>query len=259
MRVHPINLSNEYDTVEFLPLSDMHIGSPFFNDSMFKQYIDYIKSAPNRYCVLNGDMMDVVTKCSVGDIYRQKYSPREQIEVAERALSPIKDRIWGIITGNHEDRIDKEVGISTPEILAYKLDVPFFGHEILLKVRFGYNSARGRDNYYTIYLTHGASNGRTRGAKANAIERLKNIVICDCYCMGHTHGIISFPENVYIPQRHCDEVIKKTMWFVNSGSYQDREGYAIQKNFPPEELGCPIVELHGGKKNKKITVLLGRV
>ena len=49
----------------------------------------------------------------------------------------------------------------------------------------------------------------------------------------------------------CDEVIKKTMWFVNSGSYRRGKGYAIQKNFPPEELGCPIVELHGGKKNKK--------
>ena len=128
MRVYPVNLSNEYETVEFLPLSDMHIGSPFFNDALFKQYIDYIKAAPNRYCVLNGDMMDVVTKCSVGDIYRQKYSPREQIEVTEKALLPIKDRIWGIITGNHEDRIDKEVGLSTPEILAYKLGVAFVDH-----------------------------------------------------------------------------------------------------------------------------------
>ena len=259
MRVYPVDLSNEFETVEFLPLSDMHIGSPFFHAELFKKYVDYIKAAPNRYCILNGDMMDVVTKCSVGDIYRQKYSPREQIEVTEQALLPIKDRIWGIITGNHEDRVDREVGLSTPEILAYKLGVPFFGQEVLLKIRFGFNAARGRDNYYTIYATHGSSNGRTRGAKANALERLKNIVICDVYCMGHTHGIISFPENVYIPQRHCDSVHKKTMWFVNSGSYQEREGYAIAKNFPPEELGCPIVELWGGKKEKKVSVLLGRI
>ena len=257
LRVHPINLPAEFSDIEFLPLSDMHVGSPYFNRPLFDKYIKYILDAPNRYCILNGDMMDVVTKSSVGDIYRQQFSPREQIEVTEKALLPIRDRIWGIITGNHEDRIDKEVGLSTPEILAYKLGVPFFGHEVLLKVRFGFNKHGQRENYYTIYATHGGSGGRTRGARANAIERLKNIVLCDVYCMGHTHGMICFPEDIYIPERQCDKVTQKTMWFVNSGSYQEREGYAIQKNFAPERLGCPIIELCGG--NKKVSVIMGKL
>ena len=61
----------------------------------------------------------------------------------------------------------------------------YFGVQVLMKIRLGKNE---HSTYYTLYATHG---GVGRGGKANNLERLKNIVLCDIYCI--THGQMSFP------------------------------------------------------------------
>ena len=58
MRVHAITLDKELTGIEMLPLSDMHIGSPDFDKAAFQSYIKYILTAPNRFALINGDIIN---------------------------------------------------------------------------------------------------------------------------------------------------------------------------------------------------------
>ena len=257
MIVHPVTLGEDIEKIEILPLSDLHIGDPGFNEPALKNYLRYVQAEQNRYILLNGDVINNATKGSVSDIYTETMPPRRQIECAADILDPVSDRILGIVSGNHERRTDKESGISPVEILAEKLKVPYFGIETLLKIRLGKNT-HWRQTYYTIYATHGWGGGRLRGGKVNNLERLKNIVLCDVYCMAHTHGQVSFPSVIYVPETKHDAVTERVMWFVNSGSFLERgSGYAAAKGYEPQLIGCPIIELSGSEK--KVMVIQGRV
>ena len=257
MIVHPVTLGEEVESAEILPLSDFHIGDPGFNERALKDYLAYILGGENRFILLNGDIINNATRNSVSDCYEETMSPRRQIDRAAEILGPAAHRILGMVSGNHERRTDKEVGLSPAEILADKLRVKYFGVQVLMKIRLGKNE-HSRPTYYTLYATHGWGGGRLRGGKANNLERLKNIVLCDIYCMAHTHGQMSFPSSIFVPDRKNDIVMERTMWFVNSGSFLDRgEGYAAAKGYEPQVLGCPIIELSG--KERKITVIQGRV
>lgn len=121
MIVHPVTLGEDVEKIEILPLSDLHIGDPAFNEPALKNYLKYVQLEPNRYILLNGDILNNATKASVSDIYAETMPPRRQIEHAAELLAPVADRILGIVSGNHERRTDKESGISPVEILAEKL------------------------------------------------------------------------------------------------------------------------------------------
>jgi len=257
MLVHPVTLGEDIEKIEILPLSDLHIGDPGFNEPALRNYLKYVQAEPNRFILLNGDILNNATRNSVSDIYTETMPPRRQIECAADILTPVSDRIIGIVSGNHERRTDKESGISPVEILAEKLHVPYFGIEVVLKIQFGW-SHKARPICYTLYATHGWGGGRLRGGKVNNLERLKNVVICDIYCMAHTHGMAAFPSTVYIPEVRQNMVAERTMWFVNSGSFLNRgDGYAAAKGYEPQMIGCPIIGLEGYQR--KVTVIQGRV
>jgi predicted phosphodiesterase len=257
MLVHPVTLGDDVERIELLPISDFHIGSVDFNREGLKSCLRYVLSDEHRYILINGDLINNALKSSVSDVYQDVLSPRESIAEAVRFLSPVKERIIGIVAGNHERRTDKEVGISPVEIIADKLGVPYFGSEVLLKIRFGRNT-HGRQSYYTVYATHGWGGGKSRGGKVNSLDRLKNVVVCDVYCMGHTHTQVAFPSVVYVPDQRNNVVTERVMWFVSSGSFQERgSGYAAIQGLEPQMQGCPIIELDGGER--RVIVTMGRV
>jgi len=260
MLVHPVTLSKDFKELEILGFSDLHTGSPDFDRPLFEKYVKYVLDEPNRYCFLNGDLIDNATKFSVSDIYEADIvSPRNQIIETVTMLKPLAEagRILGETEGNHEKRSSRDVGISPAECIADKLGIPFWGPEALLKIRFGQNK-HFRPAYYTFYVTHGYGGGRLKGGKANNLDRLKNIVIADVYMMGHTHGQMCFPGMVYEPDQRNDVINERITWFVNSGSFLDRgSGYAASFGYEPQPKGCPIICLDGW--NRKITVVQGKI
>ena len=105
-----------------------------------------------------------------------------------------------------------------------------------------------RPSYYTLYATHGHGGGRMKGGKANNLDRLKNIVMADIYCMGHTHTKVILDGQV-------NEVDRK---FVNSGAFLERgESYVAANCYEPQNMGCPCIWMSG--KERKINVVMNRV
>jgi len=69
-------------------------------------------------------------------------SPQEQIKKAVELFSPVKDKILGVVNGNHERRISKVAGIDITEVMADKLGVRYAGDEFCIKLRFGRKPTR---------------------------------------------------------------------------------------------------------------------
>lgn len=67
----------------------------------------YIQETPNVYCTLGGDIIDnaVISGKNLGIF--DGCSPMEAISQAVEILRPIKDKILGVVSGNHEDRSEK--------------------------------------------------------------------------------------------------------------------------------------------------------
>lgn len=249
-----IELPQELEKKYIVPLSDLHIGDKRFNFKKLKGYLDWIREN-DALIILNGDILTADIKGSVGDVYNSAMSPQEQLDFAIEIFKPFSDKIIGIVEGNHEARISKEVGIDITKILATSLGRQDFydPDSILLHIRLGRDKF-GKKIGYTIYSIHGWSNGRKAGSKLNSILDLRGNVFADCYIASHTHtqGVIVEMFRMIDYRNRKDLFVKQT--FVSAGSFLDYGGYSEKKGLPMAKLGSPRIRLDGTRKDLHVSV-----
>lgn len=241
--------------VWIVPISDAHYGNPLFSKKHFIRTIDYILKYPDVYTLLNGDLCEAATKISRGDVYTQKLTPQEQRDWIIGILTPIKHKILGMVTGNHESRIYNETGIDISLDIARALGVPYRSSGMLLKISFGnYNKhTKGKPFVFWGYFTHGYGGARTKAAKAIKAERLATFVDADFYCMSHDHTSNASPST-YLkadPRTRLDDrtgfrigkVSAHRKVEVKTNAYLKWGNYSEQGGFPPTDLFTPIIKL----------------
>ena len=248
---HPI-LTSELTELKLIPLGDSHIGDPSFAEQLFMQKIEEVRVTENALVLLTGDMINNALKNSVSNSYDQVLQPAGQIRYLVKLLAPIKDKIIGVISGNHEWRTTKDTDISPAEIYAAKLNVPYLGDEAFIKISFGQSSHHHNKIYYGVYAYHGAGGGRLAGSKVNVVQRMTSVIIADVYISGHTHQMSAVPQTIYLPDLRANKVNEQRMMCVSTGSFLKRDGYPAQKGLPPMDLGCPTILLSGKKKEVKV-------
>jgi len=234
-----------------VPIADMHIGDPLFNEQAFLELRQWIEKTPNAFVILLGDILNCATKNSISDVYSEELPPQKAKKKALSLLKPIADRILAIIPGNHEYRIWKESGNDITEDLALMLDVPYAREGILVNVKVGEYRNKGRINY-TIYGTHGTGAGRTKGAKVNVLRRLRDIVLADIYVMGHIHETMIFWGAYYVPDVRHSTLTKIPQLFVSTGSFLEWGGYAERGIFEPAGSVVPKIRLSGRQKEFEV-------
>jgi len=265
MRCIKIDLDRDIKQLNIVPISDWHIGSPKADFKLMQSMVKQIAEDKNTYCILNGDLIENSTKNSVGDVYECELSPMQQIKTAIATLEPIKDKILGATLGNHEARSYKQDGIDLMYFLMseFKLYDRYDPNAILLFVRFGElqrgiketnGSGNVRKLCYSLYATHGASGGRTPGAKANGLQRLGQIVNADVCLISHTHYPMTFKESSYEIDYRNSIVSERETLYVNSGSALGYGGYAERFSLKPSSKAQPIIMLNGTKKEAKAIV-----
>ncbi len=234
-------------------ISDVHLGSPDCDEDMFLEDIAAIRDDPDARVILNGDLLQYDTKKSKGDVYRQMYPPGQQKRIMRDYLMPIKDKILGIIGGNHDEGRTEEDATPILDIAEW-LGVPYLEGQGLFKLPVGRRPNNGKPFVYVIYATHGWTNSRLMGGKAINLHRLSDIVLADVYMIGHTHTPMAFPDSYYVPDLRNNKVDERTRYYVNMGSYQKRGMYSIRKGMRPVALVRPVVVLDG--KQREIEVRL---
>jgi len=249
VRILPKTLTS----IKLYGLSDLHIGTHYYDEKKVNEVIKEILENPNAYVLIGGDIVDNTLKNSVGSVYENKYTPREQKKMAVELLRPIAHKILAITPGNHEDRSAKEADSGILEDIAILLGLENLYAENAFVLFLKYGRPR-KDSYCTtsIYMKHGSGGGSRVGSKANRLEDLKKEVIADIYITGHTHQQMIFPQKIVIADHVNCALIDKVLLFVNSGTFLNWGGYAVKKGFSPIVTGCPTIDLWYEYKNGRV-------
>ena len=242
---------NTQEPVSIVPFFDLHIGSPKCKLQSIKDAIQTVRTNPNCFAVIGGDIIDNSTKDSIGDTYTETMSPMDQIRYAAALFEPIKSKILCVTSGNHERRSYKKAGVDL--VLVGFADALGITHlydpaGCLIDLSLGLcQRGRGRNRNpvnYTMYITHGDGNsGRTVGGKANGLSKRSDVVDADVYITGHTHMPVAFKESKCFYDRTHKKLRNKDVLFVNAASFLNYEQYAELMGLPPSSTSTPLITL----------------
>ena len=143
-------------------IGDVHVGSEQFDEHAIKKKIQLISEDPYACVHLCGDLGDFGLKSSVSNVYHQQLSPREQIEYIYKLFLPITDKITACVSGNHESRIDREVGTCPMYDLCVRWDIADVYREnvAINKYTFGTVSGKKQRNVFIGITTHGSTRNK---------------------------------------------------------------------------------------------------
>lgn len=255
MKTIRIDLPKELKSAEILPLADFHIGDAMSDRKHTQSLLKHIEETPNCYAILGGDIMDTAIASSIGDTYGANLQPMKQLEFAVKLFEPIKDKILCVLHGNHENRVYKSDGVDMTQVMCNQLGIGerYSATTALLFVRLGRDNkeGHGRQQTYTIYVTHGAGGGRKEGGKINRLADLATITDADIYVCGHTHLPALFKTGYFRTNISNSSVAFVEKLFVNTASALDYGGYGDVQGYKPNSKEYPMIVLDGTKKKAK--------
>lgn len=260
MKVIKIDLPQELPQVELHIFADEHFGDEHCDVKRLMQRIEYVRDTPTAYCILNGDIIDNATKTSIGDTYTQTFNPMEQLRRAVEIFEPIKDKIFCITHGNHENRTYKKEGINLSALMATQLGLEdrYTSTSAVMFVRLGAEN-RGRKESngsgltrrisYSLYVLHGSGGGRKEGAKAIRLADLASIIDTDIYIHSHTHLPLIMKQAFHRINYQNNSVAIVDKLFVNTAANLNYGGYGEAGAFKPSSKDTPIIYLSGTNKS----------
>jgi predicted MPP superfamily phosphohydrolase len=247
----------QYDELEIYIYADVHREDPLHDHRRRQQWMNEVLSAPNRYVILNGDLLNMATIDSVSDTFAQKMEPDAAIDKMSDELKPIRDRILVMTEGNHEFRGYKNTGIKIMHRIARELDIndTYSEGAYILFVSFGKSKYReSRKMPYAIYGKHGAGGGRKAGAKAIRLLEMAETVDADIYIHSHTHLPMIIPGLFYRCDYRNRKVTPVDKMFINTNAFLLPGGYGEEKGMAPVSTKYPKIILNGIKREIKVII-----
>jgi len=251
------------DIVYLVPLGDLHLGSKNSKFALFKKEVEWVSVHKSAYIFLMGDLLDTALTNSVSSTFDQTLTLGSAQQSIREVLEPVKNRVLGAITGNHEARLEKTAGFNPLQSLCAFMDIPYAGYSAVLRFRIGkYKRKDGRISpaqEYVFYAHHSTGGGRTAGGKINRAAKLMDIFEgADSYIIGHNHAKISAsPIRFYLSKSGNGKaaIKKREIKLIDAGSFLDwDDSYAEQKMLAPMSLGAPHIAMFATMKKKKIKV-----
>lgn len=239
---------SDFDCLYLIPISDLHIGDPAFNEEKLRGYLEWVLERPNAFILLLGDILNTATKDSLSDIYKEKLKIPEACQRVWELFEPVQDRVLGWIEGNHERRLYKQVGGYLGELICSRYKWRFFPESAFLKLRFG-KQKNGKPVAYIIYALHGWGGGRTSGAKINKLEELGKICLADLYLIAHHHRLYFSQDIFFIPDTRNNSVIQSVRTFVATGCFRDYADYEVRCGLKAPRIGAPRIRLDATRKD----------
>jgi predicted phosphodiesterase len=239
MKIIKKDLGKDFESIEIVNMGDLHVGDAGFDEKLLDKEIKKIKDIPNRFVVLNGDLINNAIRHSVSDIYTEQIGPHEQLDYLVKRFEPIKHKILGISQGNHEFRTYRETGIDIAKLFAAslgKLDCydPEGG---VIFASFGMNKYRPNIRHTaSLYFTH------IGGTKAGLLK-MADVVDVDIYFRGHYHNVETKKMDVFRTDKRYKTIRKETKVFVQNGACLKYGGYSQMKGFAPGSSVFPVVKI----------------
>ena len=249
-----------FDHIYLIPIGDTHTGDPAglggnteegkFATRKFRDMVQFIKDKPYAYTFLMGDLFDAVTKTSLGNVYEQCYNLKTAKEFLTEEFKPIKDKILGAISGNHEERIEKAVGDNPINDLCYRLEIDYFPSWCAYlylnvgEIRGGIRDRR-RPIVYTAFMHHLIGGGATIGGKFNRVKKLQLMVMADIYCGAHVHLKGVTKEKYVVPDIRYKTLTDMQQAYALTGSFMGYADYSIKGMYERPSTGAVRLRLNG--------------
>ncbi|SMO75423.1 Calcineurin-like phosphoesterase superfamily domain-containing protein [Balnearium lithotrophicum] len=234
------------EEIELIPLSDLHLGSPESNLREIERVVRYIREKENARTILLGDLFETAIIGSKGDPYTA--DPIEtEFRIAKELLKPIKDKILAVISGNHERRISKTVGLDIMRMFCAKLGIEdrYSPNFVVVKLRL-------KNLSYFIGAHHGVGGGRLKGGKINNLHRMGGILPnADIILMGHTHDFIMTTDVKYIIDKKHDRIKEHKTYYINVPAFLSYGGYGASYAYQPTISGAIKITLKDGSQSSK--------
>ena len=238
------NMIRERSThIDLITFGDWHLGARECNLPRIKQMIEWIKDNKNARVILMGDLLDDGLRDSVGaGSFDNDMTPEEQYELALELLLPIKSKIYGLHTGNHEERIRDRTSLNISKMLARELDVSYLEYSCVHRIHI-------KNVSYILFTTHGASGSTKPHTKMAALRQFSSYIDADCFCMGHVHELDTSADVKLKLNIGNKQVEEHKRYYVLTGHYLKYGGYALKKAYIPGKSGSPKIRLDGKKKD----------
>lgn len=251
----------EWTEARIYTLADLHIGDSHCVEAEVMRRIRQAEEDPHGLVLLNGDICNTALRHSVSDVYTEVLTPMQQMHKMVELLRPVKDKIIGVTTGNHEHRAYKDAGLDITRTVCREIGIEdrYSPEGILVFLRFGHktedrHSDRAAKQWYTIYATHGSGGGRKEGAKAIRLADMASIVDADVYVHSHTHLPMVMKQSFFrTDERNCSVRLVPKL-FVNTGAALGYGGYGQAQEFKPSSIDTPVIYLSGSNKYATATL-----
>lgn len=232
--------------ITIYPIADVHFGALNHVPEAWEDFCKRLSGEKDSYVILNGDLINNNTRSSVGSPFDDTIRPREQKRAMVEFLSPIKDKILCLTSGNHERRSMKDADDDVTYDIACKLDIEdrYRPNAAFLKIGVGWRThgkcKPSNLQVYSIAVTHGAGGGIYTGATVNRNERWGNILDgVDCVIVGHTHkGTITRPSKLRV-NLNQNKVVSTDFLVISCTPWMRYSDYALQKMLLPSAHSRP--------------------
>jgi hypothetical protein len=257
-----INLEKKDDIFHLEPLGDIHIGHAGFNEELYKERVNAIAKADDRYTIFMGDQLDAIT------VYDKRFNPDMSLEhdvdnqrktwdeltaplIAEHLASKDMNKIFGLHHGNHESKIREasRAYIENHFCTPHKIDFLGYKAYIALEVRYKKKILA----QWSIMSMHGSGGGEPE----RMLKQQKVDNYCDVFMSAHLHQKRYIPGEAYEMDFKTGKVYRRQTASINTGTFceflvEGTSGYGDTKN---QVSGTPIgtTTLSFDAYNEKIT------
>jgi hypothetical protein len=242
------------DKITIVPFGDVHYGSPACDFTAFASMLTWAKKEKNLYLIAMGDLFDSILADDKRYDARNPSPPfLKCYEQIKKMIEPVKDKMIGMHTGNHELTLSKK-GYGDPvEQICTELNIPYLGYSAFTKLHTTREFKKGSEhNSVVIYSHHGFFAGRKMGSKANNLTDLAMHWDADIYLVAHSHDLFGV-RRVKVDYNGARKLVfcqtgtflKTAEW--NTTTYSERAG------FPPTKTGIARIEWQPWKQKRVST------
>ena len=219
------DFSKKFDTIQICFLSDTHIGSSDFDIKGLVDALVYADSQENAVVFLLGDGINSAILGSKSDIYEDLLTPGQQLDFYSKIIKFAngKSKLSSLLhkldndgkivvvhSGNHEDRIQRQVGLSASKMAAEIAGVgeayaPFYANtDIILRQP----KAKDGQFHFGVVSHHGTGIKNIDGV----FRLLRNVDNADMCVIGHTHRYSMRPERLIRVNEDGEQVYHQVIY-----------------------------------------------
>lgn len=217
-------------TIKVWAVADVHIGAKECDLDGFKRFLKAVEADDDSYIVIVGDLISNGLKSSVTNVYEEAMPPSAQIDLAVQLLEPVKHKILGMVSGNHERRSKKDCDIDPLFTIAAILRINDRFRQNMAFLRIILERGSTKENY-AIMLTH----GKTANKKKQFTAICEGI---DAAIFAHTHT-----PDVLMPSRirftTSNRIVMHNVVVLTACSWLKSGGYSLSGLYVPQAVSTP--------------------